>query len=52
MKATSSEEGRMAVSIFEVEEYLKGASLVRVRILTGRTHQIGFIWHLQGILLL
>lgn len=40
MKATSSEEGRMAVSIFEVEEYLKGASLVRVRILTGRTHQI------------
>lgn len=40
MKATNSEEGRMAISVFEVEEYLKGATLVKVNILTGRTHQI------------
>ena len=40
MKATSSDKGRMAVSLFEVVEYLEGATLVRVKILTGRTHQI------------
>jgi 23S rRNA pseudouridine1911/1915/1917 synthase len=40
MKATSAEKGRMAISIFEVVEYLKSSSLVKVRILTGRTHQI------------
>lgn len=40
MKATSAEKGRMAISNFEVIEYLNGASLVKVRILTGRTHQI------------
>ncbi|GAB4275957.1 MAG: RluA family pseudouridine synthase [Candidatus Rifleibacteriota bacterium] len=40
MKATSPEKGRMAVSCFEVIEYLKTASLVRVTIKTGRTHQI------------
>lgn len=40
MKATSAENGRMATSIFEVEEYLRNATLVRVKILTGRTHQI------------
>jgi len=40
MKATSAEKGRMAISIFEVLEYLKGATLVKVKILTGRTHQI------------
>lgn len=40
MKATSAEKGRMAISIFEVVEYLKSASLVKVKILTGRTHQI------------
>ena len=40
MKATSPEKGRMAISHFEVIEYLNGATLVRVKILTGRTHQI------------
>ncbi len=40
MKATSADKGRMAISQFEVLEYLKGATLVKVRILTGRTHQI------------
>jgi 23S rRNA pseudouridine1911/1915/1917 synthase len=30
----------MAISHFEVLEYLDGATLVKVRILTGRTHQI------------
>lgn len=40
MKATSSEKGRMAISQFEVVEYLNGATLVKVKILTGRTHQI------------
>lgn len=40
MKATAADNGRMAISIFEVEEYLKNATLVRVKILTGRTHQI------------
>ncbi|MDD3146736.1 MAG: pseudouridine synthase, partial [Candidatus Riflebacteria bacterium] len=32
--------GRMAISQFEVVEYLNGATLVKVKILTGRTHQI------------
>ncbi|HOY68062.1 MAG TPA: RluA family pseudouridine synthase [Candidatus Ozemobacteraceae bacterium] len=40
MKATYGERGRMAVSVFEVIERLRGASLVRIRIETGRTHQI------------
>lgn len=40
MKATYGERGRMAISVFEVVERLKGATLVRVRIETGRTHQI------------
>ncbi|NCB38150.1 MAG: RluA family pseudouridine synthase [Erysipelotrichia bacterium] len=40
MKATSSEKGRMAISQFEVIEYLKSNTLVKVRIMTGRTHQI------------
>lgn len=40
MKATSPEKGRMAISQFEVLEYLNGATLVKVKILTGRTHQI------------
>ncbi len=40
MKATSAEKGRMAISLFEVVEYLDGATLVKVKILTGRTHQI------------
>ena len=40
MKATSAENGRMAISIFEVMEYLKNSTLVKVKILTGRTHQI------------
>jgi 23S rRNA pseudouridine1911/1915/1917 synthase len=40
MKATSPEKGRMALSRFEVVEYLEGATLVRVQIMTGRTHQI------------
>ena len=40
MKATSDDNGKMAISIFEVVEYLKNATLVRVKILTGRTHQI------------
>jgi 23S rRNA pseudouridine1911/1915/1917 synthase len=40
MKATSAENGKMAISIFEVMEYLKNSTLVKVKILTGRTHQI------------
>ncbi len=40
MKATSADKGRMAISNFEVVEYLKGATLIKVKILTGRTHQI------------
>lgn len=40
MKATSADNGRMAISKFEVIEYLKNATLVKVQILTGRTHQI------------
>ncbi len=40
MKATSPDKGRLAITQFEVIEYLNGATLVKVRILTGRTHQI------------
>ena len=40
MKATSVDNGKMAISIFEVKEYLKNATLIKVKILTGRTHQI------------
>ena len=40
MKATSVDNGKMAISIFEVMEYLKNSTLVKVQILTGRTHQI------------
>ncbi len=40
MKATSVENGKMAISIFEVIEYLKNATFIKVNILTGRTHQI------------
>jgi 23S rRNA pseudouridine1911/1915/1917 synthase len=40
MQVTSPEKGRMAISHFEVLEYLNGATLVKVNILTGRTHQI------------
>ena len=40
MKATSEENGKMAISIFEVLEYLNNATLIKVNILTGRTHQI------------
>lgn len=35
-----NEGGRKAISIIEIEEYFKYCSLVRVNILTGRTHQI------------
>ncbi|PKL47842.1 MAG: RluA family pseudouridine synthase [Candidatus Riflebacteria bacterium HGW-Riflebacteria-2] len=40
MKATAADKGRMAISLFEVVEYLEGATLIKVKILTGRTHQI------------
>ncbi len=40
MKAAPAGRGRMAISTFQVLERLKGAALVRVRIETGRTHQI------------
>lgn len=40
MKATPSPNARMAISLFEVEKYLKNATLVNIQILTGRTHQI------------
>ena len=35
-----NEGGRKAISVIEIEEYFKYSSLVRVNILTGRTHQI------------
>lgn len=40
MTATAPDRGKPAISIYEVVEAFRGASLVRVRILTGRTHQI------------
>ncbi|MBU1106294.1 MAG: RluA family pseudouridine synthase [Candidatus Riflebacteria bacterium] len=40
MKATSADKGRMAITTFEVVEYLEGATLIKVKIMTGRTHQI------------
>ena len=38
--STTAPRGRPARSVYEVEEPLDGASLLRVRIHTGRTHQI------------
>lgn len=35
-----STEGKQAETLFHVERFVKGNTLVRVRILTGRTHQI------------
>lgn len=40
MKATSEKNARLAVSRFEVVEYLDESTLIKVEILTGRTHQI------------
>ncbi|HNV72092.1 MAG TPA: RluA family pseudouridine synthase [Candidatus Ozemobacteraceae bacterium] len=40
MTATDPDRGKPAISIYEVTEIFRGAALVRVRILTGRTHQI------------
>lgn len=40
MKATSNQKGKLALSRFEAVEYLKDATLVRVTLVTGRTHQI------------
>ncbi len=40
MTATGPDRGKPAISIYETVEIFRGASLVRVRILTGRTHQI------------
>ncbi|MBF0498926.1 MAG: RluA family pseudouridine synthase [Candidatus Riflebacteria bacterium] len=40
MRATRQDRGRMAISHYEVVERFPGATLVRVRIETGRTHQI------------
>ncbi len=38
--STDTDEGREAVTHFEVERYLDAATLLRVRLETGRTHQI------------
>jgi len=40
MKATSSDKGRESVSVFEIIESFRHAALARVKIETGRTHQI------------
>jgi len=40
MQATAADRGRMAITTYQTEEILKGSTLVRVRIETGRTHQI------------
>ena len=40
MAATTHERGKSAISVFEVVECFPGVSLVKVNILTGRTHQI------------
>lgn len=39
-KFTVAEQGKPAVTLFEVEEYFSFLTLVRVRLKTGRTHQI------------
>jgi 23S rRNA pseudouridine1911/1915/1917 synthase len=45
--STDTDEGRHAVTHFEVEEALPSTTLLRVRLETGRTHQIRV--HLQAI---
>lgn len=40
MAVTSLQAGRNAISAYEVQEYVGDFTLVKVRILTGRTHQI------------
>jgi len=40
MTATHPDRGKMAISRFQVEERFAGATLVRIWIETGRTHQI------------
>ena len=38
--STRTRRGRAAVTHYRVEEHLRGASLLRVRLETGRTHQV------------
>ncbi|NLM17893.1 MAG: RluA family pseudouridine synthase [Candidatus Riflebacteria bacterium] len=40
MKAVAPEKGKMGLSAFKVEKYLARTALVKVSIMTGRTHQI------------